>query len=643
MRSRFHALLVFAVAALLASAAPAQESDNYRVLPNDFGADKTQQMMRAYLRGQVHDALDARQTQLENALGSLQTFSAYQRAKRDFLRRTFRLNWNRGPLAAQVTGVIEANGYTIEKVLFQSHGGFYVTANFYRPDGDGPFPAILHPCGHSENGKAAEAYQLANQLLALNGFAVLCFDPIGQAERKQIFDQHNQPALRGSQEHQQLGVAPILLGHSLASFMVWDAVRAIDYLCSRPDVDPQRIGCTGNSGGGNLTSYMMAYDDRIAAAAPGCFVTIHRLKNESPGPGDAEQNLFAQIRQRFDHPDFILVRAPKPTLILAATKDFVPIDGTWEAFRQAKRGYSLLGYPERIDLVEANEKHGFSRRLREAAVRFFARWLQGRQIEVFEEQDDRLEVRSDAELQVTEAGQVHQLPGSRSFFDLCSQQQQRLATRRPPLSRQLVRRVTGVRQLMELAPPKVDTIIGDSVPEHIVIQPETGIVLPALHWPGGDNMPVLIATDSGMNTAVANAQQLHGQGHPVMVVDVRDTGETKTRNWRFHGADYYIGYMLGRNWLSMRTEDLLVCARWLSQRENSTTVQLSASGEIGPAALHAAALHPELISALHTERSLASWQELMVADDAHSYLHNSVHGALEYYDLPDLKKLLHQK
>ena len=129
--------------------------------------------------------------------------------------------------------------------------------------------------------------------------------------------------------------------------MVWDAVRAIDYLCSRPDVDADKIGCTGNSGGGNLTSYLMAYDDRIAAAAPGCFMTTHRRKNEKPGPGDAEQNLFAQIRDGFDHPDFILTRAPKPTLILSATKDFVPIEGSWEALRQAKRVYTVLGFPER--------------------------------------------------------------------------------------------------------------------------------------------------------------------------------------------------------------------------------------------------------------------------------------------------------
>ena len=363
--------LLFA-AVLAWSAAVAQAQSPYRVLPADFNADKEQQMMRAFLRKQVHAALDRRLQELKDALESAESISAYQKKRRDFLRWTLGEMPRRTPLNARVTGTIKDDGFTIEKVLFESQPGFHVTGNLYRPQGKGPFPAILHPCGHTENGKAAGVYQNANRLLVQHGFIVLCFDPVGQGERKQIFDDVGKPMYRASSEHQHLGMAPILLGRSIASYMVWDGVRAIDYLQSRPDVDGKRIGCTGNSGGGNMTSYLMAYDDRIAAAAPGCFMTTHRRKNESPGPGDAEQNLFAQIRAGFDHPDFIITRAPKPTLILSATQDFVPIEGTWEAFRQAKRVYTRLGYPQHVELIEANEKHGFSRRLREGAVRFFA-------------------------------------------------------------------------------------------------------------------------------------------------------------------------------------------------------------------------------------------------------------------------------
>lgn len=637
MESRhFATLLITAMFAVSGGGAWAQS--DYRILPVDFNADEKQQMMRAYLRKLVHDALDRRLNQLDTALASGELIAAYQQERREFLCWTLGQMPERTPLNTRVTGTIESDGFTIEKVLFESQPRFHVTGNLYRPLGEGPFPAILHPCGHSENGKAATAYQRVNRLLARNGFIVLCYDPIGQGERKQIFASDGNPAHRATSEHQQLGVAPILLGRSLASYMVWDGIRGVDYLCSRPDVDPQRIGCTGNSGGGNMTSYLMAYDERIAAAAPGCFMTTHRRKNESPGPGDAEQNLFAQIREGLDHPDFILVRAPKPTLILSATQDFVPIEGTWDAFRQAKRVYTQLGHPERIGLVEANAKHGFSRRLREGAVRFFARWLQGRQIEASEEED--VSVRSDEELQVTRDGQVRKLDGERSIFDLYADHECALAARRPKLTREVVRKVTGIRPLRQLPKPQVQVVAANDLPNRLILHPEPGIALPALYWPKGHREPVLIAPDAGINSAVAEAERLHGKGHPVLLVDVRDSGETKSRNWRFPGADYYIAYMLGRCWLAMRTEDLLVGARWLAEQEDAETIRLHAYGEIGPAGLHAAALEPERISSVLAKDGLRSWRQLMTAKDGHTHLHNAVQGALRYYDLPDLMLLM---
>ena len=632
-------ILTMILILFLISAGVRAQSD-YRVLPMNFNADKKQQMMRAYLRGYVQNALDQRLTELEAALVSKKQFAAYQEKRRDSLRWSLGEMPERSPLNARVTGIITENGFTIEKILFESQPDFHVTANLYRPSGTGPFPAILHPVGHSENGKAYDSYQRANRLLVQNGFVVLCFDPIGQGERKQLIGPDGKPLHRASHEHQELGVAPILLGRSLGSYMVWDGVRAIDYLCSRQDVDSKRIGCTGNSGGGNLTSFLMAYDERIVAAAPGCFMTTHRRKNESPGPGDAEQNLFAQIRDGFDHPDFILTRAPKPTLILTATKDFVPIEGAWEAFRQAKRVYTQFGYPERVELIEANEKHGFSQRLREGALRFFAHWLQGRRIEVFEE--DNVPILSDRDLQVTPEGQVLSLPDEQSIFDLFANYERQFAARRPKLTRAVVRDVTGIRPLLELPEPKVD-VIGKNgsheSPQRLIFHPEPGIVLPALYWSKGNAEPVLIAPAEGMNTAVKEAKQLNDKGHPVLIVEVRDTGETRTRNWRFFGADYYIAYMLGRCWLGMRTEDLLVCSRWLKEQQQAKSIRLTADGEIGPAAQHAAALERELISTVLTKNGLTSWRELMTSQKAQKHLHNAVQNILRHYDLPDLKKM----
>ena len=640
-------LIGIAIGLTVVWASSAAAQTQYRVLPRDFNADKTQQMMRAWLRQQVHATLDERLEELDAALNLRESIAAYQQKRREFLRWTLGRMPERSPLNARVTGTIREVGFTIEKLLFESQPGFFVTANVYRPEGDGPFPAILHPVGHSENGKAYSEYQRANRLLVQNGFVVLCFDPIGQGERKQLIDPDGKPLQRSSGEHQQLGVAPILLGRGLATYMVWDGVRSIDYLCSRDDVDAERIGCVGISGGGNLTSYLMAYDERIAAAAPGCFMTTHRRKNEKPGPGDAEQNLFAQIRDGFDHPDFMLSRAPKPTLILAATHDFVPIEGTWEAFRQAKRLYTRLGCPERVDLVEANARHGFGRALREGCTCFFARWLQGRQIDVFEA--DEVPVLADEELYATAKGQTLQLPGARSMLDLFVEYEQQLAGERPKLTLEVVRRVTGIRRLSELRDARVEEIRHvaasggfTATPIKLTMHPEPGIVLPALYWPSGDGEPVVMAPSDGMNSVAEAAEKWNKKGHPVLVVEVRDTGETTTRNWRFFGADYYIAHMLGRCWLGMRSEDMLVSARWLREKHSAKSVRLIADGETGPPAMHAAAVEPELISELNVSGGLTSWQTLMTSKNAHPHLHNAVQGALRYYDLPDLKGLVNE-
>jgi len=630
----------------------AQGDRNYRVLPADFNTDKESQMMRAYQREQVRAALDARLEELEAALESPEAIAAYQRKRRGFLDRTFGPLPERVPLNAQVTKTIDRDGYTIENVLFESLPGFHVTGNLYRPSGDGPFPGVLLPCGHSANGKAYSSYQKASILLAQHGFVVLCFDPVGQGERRQLIGDKPHPIRKPRGEHNTLGVAPILLGRALAAMMVWDGMRGIDYLCNRPDVDPDRIGCTGISGGGNLASYLMAFDKRIVAAAPGCFMTTHRRKNESPGPGDAEQNLFAQIREGFDHPDFILTRAPRPTLILAATQDYVPIEGTWKAFRQAKRFYTRLGYPERVDLLEANEKHGFTRRMREGSVRFMARWLQGRELEVFEAEE--VPILADADLQVTPHGQVRWLPGARSIFDVFEETEKSLAAKRPKLTEDIVRKVTGIRPLAQLPKPEVDVLRSGSretsdrpsdrtltssatTPTKLIIRPELGIALPALHWPGGKREPILLAPGNGMNSDVAEARRLHGHGHPVLIVEVRDTGETKTRNWRFYGADSFIGQMLGRSWLAMRTEDLLVSARWLAETSGRDAVMLQATGETVPAALHARFLESGLIPKVTTNDGLTSWRGLMTEHQAYPHVHQAVHGVLRFYDLPDLR------
>src|SRR5262249_38166206 len=151
------------------------------------------------------------------------------------------------------------------------------------------------------------------------------------------------------------------------------------------EVDATKLGCTGNSGGGTLTAYLMALDDRILAAAPSCYVTSLERLFATLGPQDAEQNITGQVALGIEHADYVAMRAPRPTMLLLATQDFFDLKGSWDTFREAKQLYGIMGYSERADLAEYNTKHGYGKGQRESAVRFMRRWLVGKDEVIFED------------------------------------------------------------------------------------------------------------------------------------------------------------------------------------------------------------------------------------------------------------------
>ena len=184
----------------------------------------------------------------------------------------------RTPLNPRVTGTVERDAYTIEKVIFESRPGFLVTANLYVPKGKKPpLPGVVGSCGHSTGGKAEPAYQSFAQGLARMGYVVLIFDPIGQGERLQYghVEKEHRPGV-GVGEHLLAGNQQFLVGEFFGSWRAWDGIRALDYLLTRPEVDPKLVGITGNSGGGTMTTWLCGLDRRWAMAAPGCFVTTFR-------------------------------------------------------------------------------------------------------------------------------------------------------------------------------------------------------------------------------------------------------------------------------------------------------------------------------------------------------------------------------
>ncbi|MCF6467000.1 hypothetical protein FAF44_01050 [Nonomuraea sp. MG754425] len=278
-----------------------------------------------------------------------------------------------GPPQAEARGVTRLDGIDVERLLLTTAPGVAVPANLWRPATvTEPAGAVLFVCGHGPQAKAHPTYQAVCARLARAGLVVLAMDPVGQGERAGASRDDG-----GVSEHTDAGVQCWWAGRSVARHFVHDAMRGIDYLCSRPEVDPARLGITGNSGGGTLTTLMMALEPRLAAAAPGTFVTSRESYLWSGQAQDAEQVLPGGTLGGVDHEDLLIAMAPKPVLVLAADYDFFPVEGTVATVRRARRIYGLLGAPDRPELVRAPVPHGYFPELARAAVAFLARELGG--------------------------------------------------------------------------------------------------------------------------------------------------------------------------------------------------------------------------------------------------------------------------
>jgi cephalosporin-C deacetylase-like acetyl esterase len=644
----------------LVSAVPALAADDLTVLPEAVGGVAPPEMMHAYLVGKALAALDRRDAEYEK-IKTPEDVAAYQKRMREFFVAQLGGFPERTPLNAQVVGHQQRDSYRVEKVIFESQPQHYVTAILYLPDAQPPYPGVLVPCGHSANGKARDLYQRAPILIAKSGMAALCYDPIDQGERYQLLGEDGKPIISSStMGHCLAGVGATLLGRNTATYRIWDGMRAIDYLAGRPEVDPRRIGCTGISGGGTLTSYLMALDDRIVAAAPGCYLCGFRKLVETIGPQDAEQDIHAQIAYGMDHADYVLMRAPKPTLMMTATHDYFDINGAWAAFRQAKRLYEKLGFAERVDLFETDSKHGWPEPMRVADARWMRRWLLGIDDAITEPE---FPVAPDEEVWCTPKGQVMLLPGARSVYDLNMELEARLAPARKKFWQETgkeaaldeVRRITGIRRLSDLPAPetqKVAAIQRDGYRiDKLILRPEPGIFLPALAFVPerhDDRAYLYLHSDGKQADAGPDGpiEKLAREGHLVLAVDLRGLGETQ--NTQKHSfAEYlgpewreiYLAYMLDTSYLAMRAEDVLVSARFLAgyeAGERPNRVELVSVGRTGPPALHAAALEPQLFESVKLKGCLISWSNVVRTPLARQQLVNVVHGALKAYDLADL-------
>lgn len=620
-------------------------------------------MMQDYLVARIRELSDARLHKLAGIKTRSQA-EALVRNVRLRVQRCFGPLPEKTPLRARVTGALERDGYRIEKVIFESRPDFPVTANLYIPTQTGAkLPGVIGACGHSGEGKAADNYQAFCQGLTRLGFVVLIYDPLGQGERRQLADLTYSGFVSGPcSEHNMLGNVMQLCGDFMGTWRAWDGIRALDYLLTRPEIDPACIGVTGNSGGGTLTCYLSALDARYTMAAPSCFVTSYRRNVENELPQDSEQNPPGFLAAGLEMADFFIAHAPRPTLLLGQENDFFDRRGLIETWREIRRIYRLLGADRKIEYFIGPDDHGFWQPNREAMYRFFCRQAGLRPPAA--EPDVVLESQTD--LQCTGKGQVvAEKRKCRRVFDFTAATAQALRRQRSrtaesetasSLSRLLAvkpsRSVPEFRVLRSWSEPEMKPVLS-----RFAIESEPGIT-PVLFREGegtcfqlaGSGPAQLWVTHLGTRQDW-RAGLIAPSGPEVVrfAIDPRGRGESRPLTCSLdedfdspYGSDFLCascGSMLDEPYAGGPVRDVLAAVNLLIDR-GFEEIRLSGRGLGALTAVFAAILAGERIASVRLLNPLLSYHELTQAPFYRWPFSSLVPCILKELDLPDLYRAL---
>jgi cephalosporin-C deacetylase-like acetyl esterase len=483
-----------------------------------------------------------------------------------------------GPLHARVTGVIEAEGFVIEKLIYDSLPGYFVTANLYRPSRPGRYPAVLLQSGHTQEGKVEPQLLAAN--LALKGFVVLSFDPVGQGEREQTYDpQLKAPAAGWSvNEHIHAEAQSNLVGEAVARYFIWDAKRSLDYLLSRPDVDPARVGAAGCSGGGALTTFIGALDSRLKAVVPACFPNSYRLLFTGANPG-SEMAFPDMLAQHLDTADFVELSAPTPWLIQATEQDYFTPPGARLVYDEARRWYELYGAPDKIAMFVGPGPHGTPLVSREAVYKWMIRWLKNGDGDYHEQP---VKLFANHELFATRTGRVEDEPGSRKLHQLILDDYQARKHKGTPSEL-----LTSLRSLQipteTVAPPMrvIGESAGDSLrTQQVRFESEPGIEIDGKLWvpvkPG--RKPAVLLITGKLSDWLA--ERIAKSGKVVLEMDPR-------RGFSPDGRRPFVGDYLaderatqiGLNLPAMRAHDILRGIDLLAARDDVDTASIRAAAQ----------------------------------------------------------------
>ena len=602
----------------------------------------------------------ARKHRLE-ALHTREEAEQYVQQVRSVILRLFPLPPVKSPLNACETGTLDLGDFVMHKVIYHSRPKYPVSAHLYLPKTKAKVPAVLFLCGHSGNGKNAEIYQICARGLAMKGYAVLSVDPIGQGERLQFGEV---PGFRGGtcEEHNILGRQLLLVGENMSAWRAWDAIRGLDYLLSRPEVDGIHIGITGTSGGGTMTTFVNALEDRVTMAAPSCYITtwLHNLENELPT--DLEQMPPGALAAGLDMGDFLIARAPRPLVILGQDNDFFDPRGMLETYEEVRRIYRLLGAEQAVCQAIGGGDHSYSHANREAMYGFFNA-ISNRGTSSAE--PEYISVSPEPEIWCAPGGQVRNLAEHRYARELIADKlKERIAARRKH-SRQELREI--MRRALKLDEPfiphyRVLRIRRDDTGIYSRFGLETGAngrLMCVLKRKSDRQdfyhlstarkillyIPHLDAQDELGRMAFSGDAVVYG-------LDVRGVGECTPAGcdqplerdfFHEYQFDYHYaswGLMCGKPYLGGKVMDILCAVRLLAQDGAEIALQARGQGTV-PGLI--AALLSDQITSLHLMDAPDSWEEMVRRPLPGAPLSVMIPNILAETDLPELREAISEK
>jgi cephalosporin-C deacetylase-like acetyl esterase len=623
--------LVLAVLTLT-GATPAQAKDDSR------------SALTAALDKAADARLDARAAEVARIATPAAADARKAWVKAEILKRIGGLPPHTGPLAAKVTGSFAGKGFCVEKVMFDAMPGQHITANLFIPTGGaGPYPAIIVAPGHGPSGKLSN-YAFAASF-ARNGIVALAYDIVGEGERIEYWDAMTGRSRgeRPTGDHSIAAFQTMLTGDHLARYFINESMRGIDYLVSRREVDPKRIGAFGCSGGGTATAYVTAMDDRVQAAGVACYVNDFKHLLAGPGPQDGEQSIPGFISGGLDVPDWVELAAPKPYAVISTTEDMFPFEGAKAAVAEAKSFWGAYGKADRLEWYTGPGPHGAIAPMADRIIDFFRRNLRAPGPAVpFE----RLQPPRSEDVLVTPTGQIATSGGGTTIADINRARAGAIVTplSSPAVVREKIRALTGSVARPGAAP---DADIDGS---RVTLALANGAIEARIKRPSALSGRVLLLLDPGASLdalAAPNGRmaKLAIAGWTVVALQPRGADGSEEIKSSLVGDQNLLALralLVGRTLTGIRIDDVIATIDWLVTLEPGARITVAASGTMGPVALQAAALDPR-IAAVRLTGSQMSFRDAVNRPIARDLPAIGVPGVLRAYDIPDVIRALDRR